>query len=123
MTFAEDHSVEWPVELNVDPHVGLLALDLKVLDLGLVSGRADGPSVFRSGSRDGPGRIVARRRRRRWWEKRSRSATRLDVIGQRDLPLVRGGRSWGVERNGGASVLHRKRSGIQGLVSMDALCV
>lgn len=59
VTLAEDHAIEWPVELNIDPHVGLLALDLKVLDLRLISCWAYGPSVFSHRS--------DRSWRRRWW--------------------------------------------------------
>ena len=37
-TFGENHPVEWSVELNVDSHVGLLALNLEMLYLGHVGG-------------------------------------------------------------------------------------
>ncbi len=36
VALAEDHAVEGPVENDPDPHHVLLALDLKVLDLGHV---------------------------------------------------------------------------------------
>lgn len=38
VTLGEDHAVEGSVEFDVDPHVGLFALHLKILDLGLVIG-------------------------------------------------------------------------------------
>ena len=115
VSLAEDHSVKGPVELDVDPHVRLFALDLKVLDLRLIAGLADGPSVLRSGTRNGCGWIVLRWRRK----KRSRCAG-LDVVWQRDLPLV-GGRWRLTERDGSSAVLHRKRSRIGRFVSIDAL--
>ena len=42
---AEDHPVEGPVELDVDPDAGLLALDLDILDLRQVR-LSGGPNVI-----------------------------------------------------------------------------
>jgi len=45
-TLGEDHAVEGPVELDVHPHVGLLALHLQVLDLRTVVGAGQGPGLL-----------------------------------------------------------------------------
>ena len=50
VAFAEDHSVERPVEDDPDPHHVLLALHLEVLDLGHVGGLGDLPGVSTVGS-------------------------------------------------------------------------
>jgi len=41
----EDHAVERPIELDVDAHVRLLALHLKVLDLRIVGGGSQRPRI------------------------------------------------------------------------------
>ena len=45
VAFAEDHSVEGPVEDDPDPHHVLLALNLKVLNLGHVGRLGDLPGI------------------------------------------------------------------------------
>lgn len=89
MTFGEDHSVEWPVEFNVDSHVRLFALNLQVFDLWLVTRCTNWPLVF--GSRTDRATLwwVAGQAGWRWWQQSWTTRTGWNVVGwQWDLAFV-----------------------------------
>ena len=71
VAFGEDHSVERPVEFDVDAHVGLFALDLQVLDLRLVGCCANWPLIFRSRADRCPLGWIAGQAG--WWWQQSRT--------------------------------------------------
>ena len=121
VSLGENHSVEWPIEFNVDAHVSLFALHLQVLDLRLIARLTDGPLIFGSRSNGTTLRWVACKTAAIWWLQQSRSG--WDVIGRNwNLSFVvcrsSSQRDW-IDIH--TAVLQRKDRRVRCLVGVDTL--